>query len=52
MIFLSDLQTIAFQGYLASHASVLRGSWRVPAPGTRDEPLRRSAGEAKGYPMF
>ena len=37
---------------LASNADVLRGSSRVPAPtnvrgtGTRDEPLRTSAGEA------
>ena len=35
---------------LASHADVLRGSSRVPAPvrgaGTRDEPLRTSAWEA------
>ena len=35
---------------VASHADVLRGSSRVPAPrgaGTRDEPLRTSAGEAR-----
>ena len=34
---------------LASHADVLRGSSRVPAPrgaGTRDEPPRKSAWEA------
>ena len=31
---------------LASHADVLRGSSRVPAPRTRDEPLRTSAWEA------
>ena len=30
----------------ASHADVLRGSSRVPAPRTRDEPLRTSAWEA------
>ena len=30
---------------VASYADVLRGSSRVPA-GTRDEPLRTSAGEA------
>ena len=29
-----------------NHADVLRGSSRVPAPGTRDEPLRMSAWEA------
>ena len=28
---------------VASHADVLRGSSRVPAPRTRDEPLRTSA---------
>ena len=34
---------------LASHADVLRGSSRVPAPlGTRDEPLKTSAWEASG----
>ena len=34
--------------FVASHADVLRGSSRVPAPqtGTRDEPLRTSACEA------
>ena len=44
---------------LASHADVLRGSSRVPAPrgaGTRDEPLRTSAWEARSLwnpkPMF
>ena len=34
---------------IASHADVLRGSSRVPAPrgaGTRDEPLRTSSWEA------
>ena len=31
--------------WLASHADVLRGSSRVPV-GTRDAPLRMSAGEA------
>ena len=38
-----------FKPRLASHADVLRGSSRVPAPrgaGTRDEPLRTSAWEA------
>ena len=38
-----------FGNGLASHADVLRGSSRVPAPrgaGTRDEPLRASAWEA------
>ena len=37
-------------GALASHADVLRGSSRVPALGTRDEPLRTSAWEAMGAP--
>ena len=37
--------------FVASHADVIRGSSRVPAPqgtqsGTRDEPLRMSAWEA------
>ena len=35
---------------VASHADVLRGSARAPAQrgaGTRDEPLRTSAGEAR-----
>ena len=32
---------------LASQADVLRGSSRIPAPETRDEPLRPSAWEAK-----
>ena len=35
---------------IAPHADVLRGSSRVPAPrgvGTRDEPLRTSAWEAR-----
>ena len=33
---------------VASHADVLRGSSRVPAPrGTRDEPLRKSAWEVR-----
>ena len=31
---------------IASHADVLRGSSRVPAKVTRDEPLRTSAWEA------
>ena len=31
---------------LASHTDVLRGSARVPAAGTRDEPLRTSGWEA------
>ena len=31
---------------VASHADVVRGSSRVPAPLTRDEPLRTSAWEA------
>ena len=38
---------------LASHADVLRGSSRVPAPrgaGTRDEPIRTSAWEARFLP--
>ena len=43
---------ITDQYNIASHADVLRGSLRVPAPltsagaGTRDEPLRTSAWEA------
>ena len=47
---------IKFASNLASHADVLRGPSRVPAPrtvrgvGTRDEPLRTSEWEAKNYP--
>ena len=35
----------------ASPADVLRGSSRVPAPLTRDEPLRTSAWEASDAPV-
>ena len=36
--------------YIDSHADVLRGSSRVP--GTRDEPLRTSAWEARRYKII
>ena len=45
--FLFDREILVVR--VASHADVLRGSSRVPAPrgaGTRDEPLRMSAWEA------
>ena len=43
------LKGLIFRGVLlqvASHADVHRGSLLVPAPLTRDEPLRMSAWEA------
>ena len=43
------LKGLIFRGVLlqiASHADVLKGSLLVPAPLTRDEPLRMSAWEA------
>ena len=41
------LKGLAAQLGVASHADVLSGSVRVPGAGTRDEPLRTSAWEAK-----
>ena len=48
---IEKLNSISAIPFVASHADVIRGSSRVPAPlgtqsGTRDEPLRTSAWEA------